>query len=104
MRTEWRHFRAPPTQFRSPDVINVIFVKTAITPSIFKLKTSNKTKQIHDVFYNNLNKKNDTFLKNIREKHLSKCNHAYKVLHVYISVTVPDSLNSYFLYINNERI
>ena len=66
MRTEWRHFRAPPTHFRSRDVINVIFGKTAIAPSFFKLKTSNKTKQVHDVFYNNLNKKNDTFLKNIR--------------------------------------
>ena len=40
--------------------------------------------------------------KNIREKHLSKCNHGYKMLHVYISVTVPDSQNSYFLYINND--
>ena len=43
-------------------------------------------------------------LKNIREKHLSKCSHGYKMLHVCISVTVLDSQNSYFLYINNERI
>ena len=42
MQTAWRHFRAPPTHFRSRDVINVIFVKTAITPSFFKLKTSSK--------------------------------------------------------------
>ena len=42
VRTAWRHFRAPPTHFRSRDVINVIFGKTAITPSFFKLKTSSK--------------------------------------------------------------
>ena len=42
MRTAWRHFRALPTHFRSRDVINIIFIKTAITPSFFKLKTSSK--------------------------------------------------------------
>ena len=42
MRTAWRHFRAAPTHFRSRDVINVIFGKTAITPSFFKLKASSK--------------------------------------------------------------
>ena len=91
VRTAWRHFCVTPMHFRSSDVIKVIFGKTAITPSFFKLKTSSKNKQIHDVFYNNPNQKNDTFLKNIREKHLSKCNHGYKMLHIYISVTVPDS-------------
>ena len=43
MRTAWRHFRAPPTHFRSRDVINVIFGITAITPLFFKLKTSSKS-------------------------------------------------------------
>ena len=42
MRTEWRHFRASPMQFRSRDVIHIIFGKTAITPSFFKLNTSSK--------------------------------------------------------------
>ena len=42
MQTARRHFRAPPTHFRSRDVINVIFGKTAITPSFFKLKSSSK--------------------------------------------------------------
>ena len=84
VRTAWRHFCVTPMHFRSSDVIKVIFGKTAITPSFFKLKTSSKNKT-------DPNKKNDTFLKNIREKHLSKCNHGYKMLHIYISVTVPDS-------------
>ena len=39
MQTEWRHFRASPMQFRSRDVIHIIF---AITPSFFKLNTSSK--------------------------------------------------------------
>ena len=42
MRTAWRPFRAPSTHFQSCDIINVIFGKTAITPSFFKLKTSAK--------------------------------------------------------------
>ena len=37
------HFRAPPMHFRSRDVINVIFGKTAITPFV-KRKASNKNK------------------------------------------------------------
>ena len=36
------HFRAPPMHFRSRDVINVIFGKTARTPSFVKGKTSKK--------------------------------------------------------------
>ena len=62
MQTAWRHFRAPLTHFRSRDVINVIFVKTAITPSFFKLMTSSKTKMIHDVMSNDANHKNYRFL------------------------------------------
>ena len=42
MRTARGHLRAPPTHFRSRDVINVIFGKTAINRSFFKLKTSSK--------------------------------------------------------------
>ena len=42
MRTAWRHLRASLTHFWSSDAINVIFRKTAITPSFFKIKTSSK--------------------------------------------------------------
>ena len=42
MQTAWRHLRASLTHIWSSDVINVIFRKTAITPSFFKLKTSAK--------------------------------------------------------------
>ena len=48
MGTAWRHFGAPRMHFWSHDLINVIFGKTAITPSIFKLKTSNQTKITQD--------------------------------------------------------
>ena len=73
MRTAWRHLRAPPTHFRSRDVINVIFRKTTITPSFFKLNTSSKTILILEVISNETNHENDMFLqKNIDEKRLSK--------------------------------
>ena len=64
MQTTWRCFRAPPTHFRSRDVINVIFGITAITLLFFKLKTSNKTKMILDVISNDPNHKNGMFLQN----------------------------------------
>ena len=87
MRTAWRHFRAPPTHFRSRDIINVIFGKTAITPSFFKLKT----KLILDVISNEINHKNDMFLqKNGQKKSFKNVTMVTKMLHVYISVTVPD--------------
>ena len=91
MRTELRHFRAPPTHFRSRDVINVIFGNTAITPSFFKLKTSSKTKMIFDVISNDPNNKNNTYLqKNGRKTSFKNITMVTKMLHVYISVTVPD--------------
>ena len=92
MRTAWRHFCAPPTMhFGSRDVINVIFEKTAIAPSIFKLKTSSKTNMILDVISNDPNHKNDTFLqKNGRKTSFKNVTMVTKMLHVYISVTVPD--------------
>ena len=40
----WRHFHAHPTHFRSNDVKNVIFMKTAMTPLIFTLKPSSRNK------------------------------------------------------------
>ena len=41
--TGWcNHYLAPPTHFLSCDIINVIFGKTAITPSFAQLKTSRK--------------------------------------------------------------
>ena len=91
MRTEWRHFRAPPTHFRSRDVINVIFGITAITPLFFKLKTSSKTKMILDVISNDSNHKNNAFLqKNGRKTSFKNITMVTKMLHVYISVTVRD--------------
>ena len=46
---------------------------------------------ILDVISNDPNHKNDTFLKKMGEKRLSKnVTMATKMLHVYISVTVPD--------------
>ena len=91
MRTAWRHFRAPLTHFRSRGVINAIFGITAITPLIFKLKTSSKTNMILDVISNDPNHKNDTFLqKNGRKTSFKNVTMVTKMLHVYISVTVPD--------------
>ena len=91
MRTAWRHFRADPTHFRSRDVINVIFGITDIAPSFFKLKNSIKTKLIVDVIANDLNHKNDTFLKRTGRKTSFKIViMVTKMLHVYILVTVPD--------------
>ena len=58
-----------------------------------------------DVISNDPNHINETFLKNYsRKKAIKNVTMVTKMLHVYISVTVPDSQNSYFLYINNERI
>ena len=79
MRTEWRHFRAPPTHFRSRDVINVIFGITAITPLFFKLRLQVKTKMIFDVISDDLNHKNNTFLQKKWAKNVfQKYNHGYK--------------------------
>ena len=72
MRTTCRHFRAPPTHFRSRDVINVFWGKTAITPLFFRLKTSSKTKLIHDLISNEPSHNNDKFLQKMGEKCLSK--------------------------------
>ena len=91
MRTAWRHFRDSPTHFRSRDVINIIFGKTAITHSFFKLKTSSKTKLIRDVISNEPNHKNDTILQKIGQKTCFRnVIMVTKILHVYISVMVPD--------------
>ena len=89
MRTAWRHLRALPTHFRSRDVINVIFGKTEITPSFFKLKPQVKSKMILDVISNDPNPKNDIFLqKNGRKTSFKNVTLVTKMLHVYISVTV----------------
>ena len=91
MRTAWRHLRALPTHFRSRDVINVIFKKTEITPSFFKLKPQVKSKMILDVISNNPNHKNDMFLqKNGRKTSLKTVTMVTKILTCYISVTVRD--------------
>ena len=45
---------------------------------------------ILDVISNEASHKNYIFLKNVHEKVFQICNHGYKMLHVYISVMVPD--------------
>ena len=72
MRTAWSHLRASLTHFWSSDVINVIFRKTAITPSFFKIKTSSKTKLIPDVISNDPTHKIDRFLQRKERKTSSK--------------------------------
>ena len=73
MRTTWCHLRASLTHFWSSDVINVIFRKTAITPSFFKIQTSSKkTKLIPDVIYSDPNHKIDRFLQRKERKTSSK--------------------------------
>ena len=50
-----------------------------------------KTKLIHDVIPNDLNHHNDTFLQNNgRKTSFKNLTMVTKMLHVYISVTVPD--------------
>ena len=69
-RTAWRHLRASLTHFWSSDVINVIFRKTAITPSFIKIKTSSITKLIPGVISNDLNHKIDRFLQRKERKNV----------------------------------
>ena len=58
---------------------------------IFKLKTSSKTKMILDVICNDPNHKNDTFIqKNRRKTSFTNVAMVTKMLHVCISITVPD--------------
>ena len=55
------------------------------------LKTSSKTNMILDVISNDPNHKNDAFLqKNGRKTSFKNVTMVTKMLHVYISVTVPD--------------
>ena len=91
MRTAWRHFRIPPTHFRSGDVINVIFGITAITPLFLKLKTLSKTKLVLYVISNDPNHEKNMFLqKNGRETSVKNVTRVTIMLHVCIPVTVPD--------------
>ena len=73
MRRAWPHLRTSQTHFWSSDIINVIFHKTAITPSFFKIKTSSKkTKVIPGVISNDQNHKIDRFLQRKERKTSSK--------------------------------
>ena len=91
MRRARRHFRAPLTHFGSRDVNNVIFGKTAITPSFFKAKDQVKTKMILYVISNKPNHKKDMILPKMGAKTSFKyVTKVTKMLQVYISVTVPD--------------
>ena len=51
------HEFSTPTHFRSHDLMNIIFGKTAITPSFLKLKISSKTKMNLDVISSDPNHK-----------------------------------------------
>ena len=91
MQTAWLHLRAPPTHFRSRDVINVIFGITAITPLFLSKRLQVKTKMILDVICNDPNHKNDTLIqKNGRKTSFKNVTMVTKMLHVCISITVPD--------------
>ena len=93
MRTAWHYLYAPSTHFRSREVINVIFLKYAVTPSFFKLKTSSKNYtdpcrylQRHKPLkrYVPTAKWSKNVLKNVTM--------VTKMLHVYISVSVQTGL------------
>ena len=51
IQTAWRYFHAHPTHFRSNDVKNVNFMKTAVTPSVFTIKTSSKKLKLSEKLY-----------------------------------------------------
>ena len=74
IQTAWRHFYAHPTHFRSNDVKNVNFMKTAITPSIFTIKTklSGKLYQVSQIL------KSAYFHAEIGEKIFKNGYHGYK--------------------------
>ena len=89
MRTAWSHFGTPPMHFRSHDLINVIFGKTALTPSCFKLKTSNQNLNYPGCCQPNT--KISKFLCRNWQKVFKYGKHGgCKILTCYISVTVPD--------------
>ena len=91
MRTALRHFRAPPMHFRSHDVINVIFGKTAINVHFLSYRLQVKSKLIRDVISNDLNHHNDKFLQNNgRKTSFKNVTMVTKILTCYISVTVRD--------------
>ena len=91
MRAAWNHFGTPLMHLHSSDFINVIFGKTAITPSFSKLKTSNQTKIIQDVISSQPNTKISKFLcRNWQKKSLNTVTMVTKILTCYISVTVTD--------------
>ena len=93
MSREWRDFRAQMTHFRSCDVKNVIFLKTAVTPLFLTFKTLNKNKNDRIIFMGQLSTKIKIFLcRNWQKTSVNNVTMLTKILTCYISVTVPDRL------------
>ena len=90
MRIPWCHFRATPTHFWSCDVINVIFRKTAITPSFVSQRLQIKTKISQKVVSGQPNTKISTSVQKLAKNPLNTVTMVTKILTCYISVTVPD--------------
>ena len=92
MRTAWSHFGTPLMHFWSRDLINVIFGKTAITPSFFKVKTSNQNLNYPGRCIGSAQYENSEFLCRKWQKMSLKTVTMVvaKILTCYISVTVPD--------------
>ena len=85
------HFRATLTNFRSPDVKNVIFGKTAITPSFFLAKDFKSKLELSRTSYRVIPiLKSAHFSAQIGKKYLNTVTMVTKILTCYISVTVPD--------------
>ena len=80
--------------WRSCDLINVVFGKIAITPSLFNLKTSNQNlkKSNQNIVSGQPNTKLSKYLcRNWQKKALNTVTIVVaKILTCYISVTVPD--------------
>ena len=91
MQRAWHRFLDPPTHFRLRDVINVIFGKTAITPSLAKLKTSRKKLKLSRTSYRfSQILKSAYFCAGIAKKALNMVTMVTKIMTCYISVMVPD--------------
>ena len=91
MRREWCDFRAHLTHFRSCDVKNVIFLKTAVTPLFLTFKTSSKNKNDRISFSGQLRTKINILLcRNWQKTSVNNVTMLTKILTCYISVTVPE--------------
>ena len=92
MRTAWSHFGTPLMDFWSRDLINVIFGKTAITPSFFKVKASNQNLNYPGRCIGSAQYENQRIsVQKMAKMSLNTVTMVVaKILTCYISVTVPD--------------